>query len=74
MLDQLIRRSDDILKGVTKNSYVLEVFLEIEKSFDMVWSKGVLYKRDQLGCGGRMFNWVQGFLKCHILSRCVLVQ
>ena len=35
------------------------MFLDIEKAFDMVWRKCVLCKMDQLGFGGRMFNWVQ---------------
>ena len=41
---------------------MLGVFLDIEKAFDMVWRKCVLYKMDQLGFYGRMFNWVQHFL------------
>ena len=35
----------------------------------MVWRKGVLlYKTDKLGFGGRMFNWVQGFLSGHSIQ------
>ena len=67
-LNQLFRLSDDILKGVAKRSYVFGEQFDIEKAFDMVWRKGVLYKMDQLGFGGRMFNQVHSFLSGHTIQ------
>ena len=61
-LDQLIRLSDDILRGIRWKKYVLGVFLDIEKAYDMMWREGVLFKMDKLGIGGNLFNWVNGFL------------
>ena len=61
-LDQLLRLSDDILKGIGNKKYTLAVFLDIEKAYDMIWKKGVLYKLSKLGIDGNMFNWISGFL------------
>ena len=69
MFDQLIKL-DDISKYAAK-CHVLWVFLDIEKAFDMVWRKGVLYKMDKLRFGGRIFNWVQGFLSGHTTQVCI---
>lgn len=61
-LDQLIRLSDDILKALANKQYVLGVFLDIEKAYDMIWKKGLLFKVHQMGIGGSMFNWINSFL------------
>ena len=62
-LDHLIRLSDDILKAIATKQYVLGVFLDIEKAYDMIWKKGLLYKISNIGIGGNMFNWINDFLK-----------
>ena len=61
-MDQLLRLSNDILKGIGEGHYTLGVFLDIEKAYDMVWRKGVIYKVHRLGINGKMFNWIQSFL------------
>ena len=48
--------------------YVLEVFLDIEKAFDSIWRKSVVYNMDQLGFGGRMFNGVHSFLSGYTIQ------
>lgn len=62
-VDQLLRLSDDILKGLGNKSVVLGVFLDVEKAYDMIWKKGVLFKLQQLGLDGNMFNWISAFLE-----------
>lgn len=67
-IDQLIKLSDDIVKSIANKSVVLGVFLDIEKAYDMIWKKGLLYKLDKLGIDGNMFNWINGFLHNRVLQ------
>ena len=62
-VDQLLRLSDDILKSLGNKSYVLGVFLDFDKAYDMIWRKGVLFKLDKLGFDGNVFNWISSFLQ-----------
>lgn len=34
----------------------------MEKAYNMVWIEGLLFKLDNMGIGGRMFNWFHSFL------------
>lgn len=61
-LDQLIRLSNTIQKGLAGKKYTLGVFLDVEKAYDMVWKKGILYKLHEMGISGNMFNWINSFL------------
>lgn len=61
-LDHIIRITDEIQKTLATNQYTVGVFLDIEKAYDMVWKKGILYKLKELGIGGNMFNWINSFL------------
>ena len=61
-LDQLLRLSDCLVKNLANKRYVLGVFIDFEKAYDMIWRKGVLFKIHNLGIGGNMFNWVNSFL------------
>ena len=62
-LDQLLRLSDDILKGFGQRYCTLAVFLDFEKAYDMIWRNGVLYKLHLLGVDGQLFNWIKSFLE-----------
>ena len=61
-LDQLIRLSDNIQKAIAVKKLTLGVFLDIEKAYDMVWKKGILFKLNQMGISGNLFNWINDFL------------
>jgi len=41
--------------------YVLAVFVDFEKAFDMVWRKGLLIKLKKFSINGRMFDWIADF-------------
>ena len=60
--DQLVRLQDTVVRQVNNNGFVLCVFLDMEKAFDMVWRKGLMIKLKQLGINGRMFTWIEEFL------------
>ena len=61
-IDQLIRLSDDIVRNISNGNYVLGVFIDIERAFDMLWKGGLLYKLNKIGVGGQMFNWIKSYL------------
>lgn len=62
-IDHLIRLETEIQKAKARNQYLLAVFLDIEKAFDLVWRKGLLYKIKQFGISGNMFNFISDFLQ-----------
>ena len=62
-IDQLLRLSDTILKSLANKSFVLAVFFDFEKAYDMVWREAVLYKLNNLGVDGNLFNWISVFLE-----------
>ena len=61
-MDHLLRLSDDIVKAIGNKAFVLGVFLDFEKAYDMIWRKGMLFKLSKLGIDGCMFNWISNFL------------
>ncbi len=34
----------------------------LRKAYDMLWKEGLLIKLDQIGIGGRIYNWIKEFL------------
>ena len=62
VMDHLLRLQDSILKSNKMGRCVIGIFLDIEKAFDTVWRKGVLYKLDKLGVQGDLFRYVAAFL------------
>ena len=53
----------DIRRAFRNKEVVVGVFLDIEKAYDSLWKDGLLIKLYDLGVRGRMFNWVQYFLR-----------
>ncbi len=41
---------------------IIAVFFDVEKAYDMLWKEGLLIKLDQIGIGGRIYNWIKEFL------------
>ena len=42
---------------------LLCIFLDLEKAFDLMWTKGVLLQLTKFKIEGRILAWVQDFLK-----------
>ena len=40
----------------------MQYFFYVEKAYDMLWKEGLFIKPDKLGTGGKMSNWISGFL------------
>ena len=62
-LDQIIRLQSAILKAKMENMALLCIFLDLEKAFDLMWTKGVLAQLVKFNIKGRILGWVQDFLK-----------
>ena len=40
----------------------MDLFLDFEKAFDMIWHKGLLIKLKKLGLNGNIFEWIKDFI------------
>ena len=55
-VNQLLSITNEIYQSFDDNLEVRPVFLEISKTFDMVWHKGLIYKLKQNDISGN--NWI----------------
>ncbi|MCU7800042.1 MAG: endonuclease/exonuclease/phosphatase family protein, partial [gamma proteobacterium symbiont of Lucinoma myriamae] len=62
-LDQIIRLDSAIKKAKMEKRILVGVFLDLEKAFDLMWTKGVLDQLTRFGIKGRILAWIQDFLK-----------
>jgi len=61
-IDQIMRLADDAHKAINNRQYTLAVMLDLEKAFDVVWHKGLVYKMESMGLNGSILNFVSDFL------------
>lgn len=61
-IDQHVRLETEAQKALCNQEYMLCVFLDIEKAYDMIWRNGLLFKLWKLGIRGNMFKWIWSFL------------
>ena len=62
-LDQIVRLQTAIIKAKMEHRDLLCIFLDLEKAFDLMWTKGVLLQLTKFKIEGRILAWVQDFLK-----------
>lgn len=62
-MDSVLALDCDIKKMLANKEGVVAVFLDVEKAYDMLWKGGLLLKLYAAGVRGRLFNWIQEFLK-----------
>ena len=62
-INQLLSITHDIYQSLDEGYEVRGVFLDISKSFDKVWHKGLLYKLEQNGIKGPLLNILADFLR-----------
>ena len=55
-IDQIIKLQDTINKFNRNKGFTVGVFLDFEKSYDMIWRPGLLSKLKQIGINGQMFS------------------
>ncbi len=58
-----LARLDNCIRISKKNGfYTLSIMIDLEKAFDLLWKKGLIYKLHELGTRGTMLNWILSFL------------
>ena len=62
-IDPIARLHDQIVRQIGNGGFVLAVFVDMEKAYDMMWRKGLMLKLKQFGINGRMFDWIADFLE-----------
>ncbi|XDV47667.1 hypothetical protein PO909_017241 [Leuciscus waleckii] len=61
-MDSILSLEAEIRKAQVNKEILVGVFFDVEKAYDMLWKEGLLIKLDKMGVGGKMYNWVLGFL------------
>src|SRR3984885_14428004 len=61
-MDQIIKLENDVKTAFQKKEKTVVIFLDVSKAFDECWRKGALLKVQQLGIGGKAFNYIMNFL------------
>lgn len=62
-LDHLSRLVHTIESAKDEDGFVLGVFLDMEKAYDLLWHQGLLIKLSRIGIKGNMFKWIECFLQ-----------
>lgn len=62
-MDPVMCLEGEIKKAQSNKESVIAVFFDIEKAYDMLWREGLMLKLEEMGTGGRMFNWISDFHK-----------
>jgi hypothetical protein len=65
---QLLRVSEDIIKGFERKCHTAAVFLDVSQAFDRVWHEGLLYKLRKFGFPVYLQNIVKSFLQDRTFS------
>ena len=60
--DQIIRMIQNALTAFNTNEIMGAVFIDIEKAFDKVWHKGLLYELENLKIPSYLGKWLQSYL------------
>jgi len=62
MINQIMRLGDDAHKAINNKQYTLAVMLDLEKAFDLVWHRGLIFKMRRMGISGNILNFITDFL------------
>ena len=60
--DHILRIFQHGISAFNKNQKMGTVFIDIEKAFDKVWHRGILYKLDQQNIPNYLGRWLQSYL------------
>ena len=61
--DQITLISQSIEDGFQEKKNTVAVWIDMEKTFDRVWKKGLSYKLQKYGITGKMHQWITEFLR-----------
>ena len=60
--DQILRLADEAHQAIHTKQCTLAIMLDLEKAFDLVWHRGLLYKMEKLGLKGNILQFIADFL------------
>jgi len=60
--DQILRLADEAHQAMHTKQSTLAIMLDLEKAFDLVWHRGLLYTMEKLGLKGNILQFVADFL------------
>ena len=60
--DHIFQLSNDVINNFNNYENTGTVFFDLEKAFDKVWHKGLLFKLKKINLPGTLFNWIMHFL------------
>lgn len=60
--DCIFQLTQAVHNGFQENKHTAAIFIDLQKAYDKVWRKGLLYKMQKQGIQGKMYNWVKNFL------------
>ena len=60
--NQIFKLSQTVLQGFNRGQITTVVFLDVEKAFDKVWHKGLLYKLKKKKLPEKYIRWINSFL------------
>ena len=60
--DQLFRLCQRVIDGFHKEKNTAAVFIDLQQAYDRVWRKGLLWKMNEMGIHGNLYNWVKNYL------------
>lgn len=60
--DHISRILQDGIQAFNSNKYMGSIFIDIEKAFDRIWHKGLLYKLSNLGLPSYLGAWIKNYL------------
>ena len=60
--DPLFRLVQSVMDGFQEGKSTTAVFIDLQQAYDRVWRKGLLLKLGKIGVGGKMLQWLKGFL------------
>ena len=61
-IDSLVRLESAIMETFLKNEYLIAVFLDIEKAYDMLWRYSIAQAMEKMGLKGHLPKFIMNFL------------
>ena len=65
--DSLTKLSNDIAVAMTKKNTTAAAFLDVEKAYDSVWHKGLLYRMQELKIPSHLVHWTKNYLEQRLI-------
>ena len=62
-IDHLLSLEATVRKAQANSEHVVSIFFDMEKAYDLTWRHGILMDLHEAGIEGRMFKFIENFLR-----------